>query len=590
MGGVDADEPSSKRVKASSLELGGGISTPSESTIPLGGPMVRPLSSQGNEEMIGANGVIKKVEFVRILTKALYSLGYEKSGAILEEESGTHLHSPVVNLFRKQVLAGNWDESVVTLYGIGLQDDSVLKSAAFLILEQKFFELLEQERIMDALKTLRNEITPLSINKKRLHELCGCVVSPSQSVLLGFTNLGVVTSSPRLKLLEELQKLLPPTVMVPERRLEHLVEQALTVQREACYFHNSLDKLSLYTDHQCGKDQIPSKTVQVLQGHKDEVWYLQFSNNGKYLASASHDKSAIIWEVQDGLISLKHTLSGHQKPVLMVTWSPDDRALLTCGMDGVVRRWDVTSGECLNVYEKSGFGLISCGWFPDGNQFLSGVTDKSICLWDLEGKEVECWKGQREMKTSDMAITKDGKRIISLSRDSAILLLDREAKLDKLIEEEQTVTSFSLSGDDNFLLVNLVNQEIHLWSIADEPVLVMRYKGHKRSRFVIRSCFGGSDQAFIASGSEDSQVYIWHRGTGDLIEALPGHAGAVNCVSWNPANPHMLASASDDRTIRIWGVKSVNNRLKRKETYSNGVIHQCNGNGKCELKSHWKRS
>ncbi len=38
--------------------------------------------------------------------------------------------------------------------------------------------------------------------------------------------------------------------------------------------------------------------LQVLRAHRDEVWFLQFSNNGKYLASASNDKSAIIWKVK----------------------------------------------------------------------------------------------------------------------------------------------------------------------------------------------------------------------------------------------------------------------------------------------------
>ncbi|XP_012483467.1 WD repeat-containing protein 26 homolog [Gossypium raimondii] len=578
MGGVEDDEPASKRMKLSSEELR-RLSNGSTIKEPVAGSsrdlMARPLQSEGGEEVVGSKGVIKKVEFVRIIAKALYSLGYIKSGAHLEEESGIPLHSSVVNVFMRQILEGNWDESVVTLRNIGLTDERTVKSASFLILEQKFFELLDEEKAMDALNTLRTEIAPLGVNDSRVRELSSYIVSPSYCSLTRSPKQDTVRARSRSKLLEELQKLLPATVMVPEGRLEHLVEQALVLQRDACMFHNSLDKeMSLYSDHQCGRDQIPSQALQILQAHTDEVWFLQFSHNGKYLASSSNDQSAIIWEVYETGVSLKHKLSGHQKPLSSVSWSPDDRQLLTCGAEEVVRLWDVSSGECLHVYEKTGLGMVSCGWSPDGKWIFSGLNDKSICMWELDGKELECWKGQRTLKISDLEITGDGKQIISICRETAILLLDREAKVERFIEEDQTITSFSLSRDSRFLLINLLNQEIHLWNIEGDPKLVSKYRGHKRTRFIIRSCFGGLEQAFIASGSEDSLVYIWHRGTGELIETLPGHSGAVNCVSWNPANPHMLASASDDRTIRIWGLNNLS--TKRKEPCSNG-IHYCNG-------------
>ncbi|KAG8473978.1 hypothetical protein CXB51_033698 [Gossypium anomalum] len=578
MGVAEDSEPPLKRVKGpleESKSLPEDHSTAKSVSCSLGDQMARPLTSQGDGETIGSQGVIRKAEFIKIITRALYSLGYDKSGALLEEESGIPLHSSVVNLFMGQVTNGKWDDSVATLRTIGLSDE-IMKSASFLILEQKFLELLKMEKFAAALDTLRNEIVPLHVNLDRVHKLASCIISPSQCMRLGISGQDTEGTKSGSKILEKLQKLLPAAIMIPEKRLEHLVERALDVQREACVFHNTSDSdLSLYSDHQCGKNQIPSQTLQILEAHKNEVWFVQFSHNGKYLGSSSKDHSAIIWEVKEnGQVLLKHILCGHQKPVLIVSWSPDDSQILTCGQDEVIRRWDVSSGECLHVYEKTGVGLISCGWFPDGRGIFAGMTDKSICLWDLDGRDLECWKGQRTLRISDMAITDDGKRIISVCRESAILLLDREAKFDRLIEEVDMITSFSLSKDNKFLLVNLMNQEIHLWSIEGDPKLISEYKGHKRTRFVIRSCFGGLDQSFIASGSEDSQVYIWHRCSGELLLALPGHSGAVNCVSWNPGNLHMLASASDDGTIRIWGLDHFN--LKGGEQ-SNGSNHHCNG-------------
>ena len=265
MGGVEDKEPALKRTKLSSKGLI-GLSNGSSSVERVVGSssdlMARPLSSEGDDEVVGLKGIIKKGEFVRIITKALYSLGYKKTGENLEEESGIPLNSSVVNLFMQQVLDGDWEESVSTLNKIGLEDERIVRDASFLILEQKFFELLDGDKVMDALKTLRTEITELCVDSARIRELSSCLLSPSKQC--GSSGRDFIRARTRLKLLEELQKLIPPTVMIPEKRLEHLVEQALILQRDACSFHNSLDKeMSLYSDHHCGKTQIPSRTLQV---------------------------------------------------------------------------------------------------------------------------------------------------------------------------------------------------------------------------------------------------------------------------------------------------------------------------------------
>ncbi|WZY79682.1 hypothetical protein YC2023_026066 [Brassica napus] len=240
----------------------------------------------------------------------------------------------------------------------------------------------------------------------------------------------------------------------------------------------------------------PGEKAGVLSEHTDEVWFLTFSHDGKCLASSSKDKTAILWEMDaDGKFTQKHKLVGHEKPVVAVLWSHDDQQVITCGENEVIKRWDVGSGQ-FDV------GSVSCGWLHDGS-----------------GRETRA------------------ERVIQL-------------------HEKEMITSFSLSRDNKYLLIDLVTQEIQLWVIGgDEPFYLSEYDGHKRTRFIIRSCFGGYDEDFVASGSEDSQVYIWHVAKGlRPCRVLRGHSGAVNCVSWNPTDIHMLASGSDDRTIRIWGL------------------------------------
>lgn len=98
----------------------------------------------------------------------------------------------------------------------------------------------------------------------------------------------------------------------------------------------------------------------------------------------------------------------------------------------------------------------------------------------------------------------NGEEILSGCKPNTILLFNKEIKDERFIEERQTINSFSLSKDKKFLLVNPLNREISLWNIEGDPKLVGKYKGHRPARFIIRSCFGGLEQAFMASESGNS--------------------------------------------------------------------------------------
>lgn len=84
------------------------------------------------------------------------------------------------------------------------------------------------------------------------------------------------------------------------------------------------------------------------------------------------------------------------------------------------------------------------------------------------------------------------------------------------------------------------------------PVHELRMAGTRPSRYVLRSCIGGANSGFVASGAEDCRLYIWSRRTGELLDCLAGHSGCINATAWHPTHHWLLASASDDGTIRTW--------------------------------------
>ncbi|OCK95059.1 WD40 repeat-like protein [Cenococcum geophilum 1.58] len=59
------------------------------------------------------------------------------------------------------------------------------------------------------------------------------------------------------------------------------------------------------------------------------------------------------------------------------------------------------------------------------------------------------------------------------------------------------------------------------------------------------------DGQLLASASDDRTIRLWNPVTGEQVQMLKGHTGAVNAVAFSH-NGQLLASTSDDRTVRLW--------------------------------------
>eukprot|EP00058_Branchiostoma_floridae_P025143 XP_002610633.1 hypothetical protein BRAFLDRAFT_117882 [Branchiostoma floridae] len=318
----------------------------------------------------------------------------------------------------------------------------------------------------------------------------------------------------RAKLMEKLQAYMPPSVMLPPRRLQTLLSQAIELQKERCPYHNtknedSLQNMSLLLDHVCSRKQFPCRTRQILSEHCDEVWFCKFSNDGTKLATGSKDSTLNITQEA----KLLRTFEGHQYGVSYLSWSPDDVYLIACGPE-----------ECSELWVWN--------------------------VQDLDGNVMDSWEGVR---VQCLQYKKDGKTVLASDTHHRIRGYNFEELSDhNLIVEDHPIMSFSVDDSGRLALLNVATQGVHLWDLQDK-VLVRKYQGVTQGFYTIHSCFGGVNQDFVASGSEDNKVYVWHLKRELPIAVLAGHTRTVNCVTWNPQIPGLLASASDDGTVRLWG-------------------------------------
>ena len=77
----------------------------------------------------------------------------------------------------------------------------------------------------------------------------------------------------------------------------------------------------------------------VLTGHTFEVFDVEFSPDGRYIATASADGDVIIWDPVSGKQLL--TFSGHKGWAINVEFTPDGKGLASSGgSDKMVRFWD----------------------------------------------------------------------------------------------------------------------------------------------------------------------------------------------------------------------------------------------------------
>ncbi len=332
------------------------------------------------------------------------------------------------------------------------------------------------------------------------------------------------------------------------------------------------------------------KLLHQLRGHTANVWAIAFSNDGRFLVSASSDQSIRVWELSSG--QLYGSLQGHDDEVWSVAIGRDGRNLASVGKGGALLWWALPEprNEELNTQVTAipGPRVFS----PDGQTMAVGIGQDRVALVDLPTEHVT-----RIIENAACAIgyEDDGKALITIGPGGlrrASLAGGETSALHSLSPPLPQFDVLRASPDRQFLVAELEPGQLGEWDLRTgrlvdqvplpslkrvtfltfspdgKQLAVVRegvnevllfssglrdMRAVKHHAFDVWSAAYSSDGRIIATASVDGKVVLWRSDTTEVIGRLEGHKEGVFGVAFSP-DDKTVAALCGNRSVKLWNV------------------------------------
>lgn len=249
--------------------------------------------------------------------------------------------------------------------------------------------------------------------------------------------------------------------------------------------------------------------VHTLRGHKGPIFSLKWNKKGNYLLSGSYDKTTIVWDVSNGSGFIKQQFEDHQAPALDVDWK-DDTTFASCSTDKTVHICRVGLERPLKTYTGHTDEVNAVKWDPSGTLLASCSDDCTAKVWDVNSDRTDPMydfkSHQQEIYTVKWAPTGPGS---------------------KNPDKKPMLATASFDGS------------VRLWSVQDGTCIQV-FSRHRDSVYSVAFSPSGS---YLASGSLAGQLYIWNVMEGRHIKSFKGK-GDIFEVAWNKEETRVAACFS----------------------------------------------
>lgn len=276
--------------------------------------------------------------------------------------------------------------------------------------------------------------------------------------------------------------------------------------------------------------------------HRDFVHSLEFSPNGRWLASSGY-REVKLWERQP--VETRQTFMA-ESPVTSIAVSEDGTLAVTGHEDMQVRVWNLTNGQLAVTLAGHATAVRAVDMTPDGSEIVSASDDGIVRRWKPTGEFIA------ELPTGSPV------KSILFSRDTTLVLTGHDdAVIRAWIKPEPPAPP--AEGEAPAEGAPAAEGEAPAAEAPLPPMPVRELRGHGGP---VTSLMRYPENEEVLSGSTDGQAITWNITNGNQVRQF-NLGGAVTAIDVS-ADGQWIAAGGENNIARVWNRANGQQRIEVK--------------------------